>query len=209
MVRSVLGIAVVVLLAGCAINRSEVDVKVVPPVESQAPAPSNGKKVYISAIDDRVFQIKPDSPDIPSLKYNEIDNKSITERVFARKRNTYNIPIGDWLLPKGQTVSGLVADAVAAAYRQAGYEVVSTSGVRDASEVKVHVIEFWSWIKLQGVFEKVISNKSLLKIKAAGAPEQQVNTLVNETIKVTREDDWKNITEKGLEAITQETLKQL
>ena len=209
MVRSVLGVAVLVLLAGCAINRSEVDVNVVQPAESQAPAPSNGKKVYISAVDDRVFQIKPDSPDIPTLKYDEIDDKSITERVFARKRNNYNMPIGDVLLPKGQTVSGLVAGAVANAYRQAGYEVVSTSGARDASEVKVHVIEFWSWVKLQGVLDKVVSNKSLLKIKAAGAPEQQVNTLVNENVKVTTNEDWRKITEDGLKAITQETLKQL
>ena len=126
MVRKILAVVALLLLAGCATNRAEVDI--LPPGNSQTPAPSNGKKVYISAVDDRVFQIKPSRFDTPSLKYDEIDDKSITERAIGRKRNNYNMPIGDVLLPKGRTVSELVGDAVATAYRQAGYEVVSTPG---------------------------------------------------------------------------------
>ena len=207
MVRRILAVAALVLLAGCATNRAEVDV--LPPGNTQTPAPSNGKKVYISAVDDRVFQIKPSSSDIPSLKYDEIGDKSITERAIARKRNNFNMAIGDVLLPKGSTVSELVNDAVATAYRQAGYEVVSTPGARDVSEVNVHIIEFWSWYTAEGVLDKVLSNKSLLRIKAPGVPAHPVNTLVSEKVKVATDNDWKHITEAGLEAITQETLKQL
>ena len=148
MVRKILAFVALLLLAGCATNRAEVDI--LPPGTSQTPAPSNGKKVYISAVDDRVFQIKPSRFDTPSLKYDEIDDKSITERAIGRKRNNYNMPIGDVLLPKGRTVSELVGDAVATAYRQAGYEVVSTPGARDVSEVKVQIIEFWSWYTAEG-----------------------------------------------------------
>lgn len=208
MVRRILAVAALVLLAGCATNRAEVDVDVLPPGNTQTPAPSNGKKVYISAVDDRAFQIKPSRFDIPSLKNDEIDDKSITERAIARKRNNYNMAIGDVLLPKGRTVSALVGDAVASAYRQAGYEVVSTPGARDVSEVNVHIIEFWSWYTAEGVLDKVLRNKSFLQIKAAGAPERSVKTLVTENVKVATDTDWKNITEAGLEAITQETLKQ-
>ena len=207
MVRKILAVAALVLLAGCATNRAEVDV--LRPGDTQTPAPSNGKKVYISAVDDRVFQIKPSSSDIPSLKYDEIDDKSITERAIARKRNNFNMAIGDVLLPEGRTVSELVGNAVATAYRQAGYEVVSSPGARDVSEVKVNIIKFWSWYSAEGVLDKVLRNKSLLQIKAPGTPVQTVKTLVSENVKVATDTDWKTITESGLEAITQETLKQL
>lgn len=207
MVRKILAVVALVLLAGCATNRAEVDI--LPPGNSQTPAPSNGKKVYISTVDDRVFQIKPSRFDIPSLKYDEIGDKSITERAIARKRNNYNMPIGDVLLPKGKTVSELVGDAVATAYRQAGYEVVGTSGARDVRAVNVHIIEFWSWSTTEGVLDKVLQNKSFLQIKTQGAPVQNVKTLVNEKVKVATDTDWKRVTEAGLEAITQETLKQL
>ncbi|PAA26114.1 flagellar biosynthesis protein [Pseudomonas fragi] len=207
MVRKILAVAALVLLAGCATNRAEVDV--LRSGDTQTPAPSNGKKVYISAVDDRVFQIKPSSSDIPSLKYDEIDDKSITERAIARKRNNFNMAIGDVLLPEGRTVSELVGNAVATAYRQAGYEVVSSPDARDVSEVKVNIIEFWSWYSAEGVLDKVLRNKSLLQIKAPGTPVQTVKTLVSENVKVATDTDWKTITESGLEAITQETLKQL
>lgn len=207
MVRKILAVVALLLLAGCATNRAEVDI--LPPGNSQTPAPSNGKKVYISAVDDRVFQIKPSRFDTPSLKYDEIDDKSITERAIGRKRNNYNMPIGDVLLPKGRTVSELVGDAVATAYRQAGYEVVSTPGARDVSEVKVQIIEFWSWYTAEGVLDKVLRNKSSLQIQTHGAPEHSVKTLVNEKVKVATDTDWKRVTEAGLEAITQETLKLL
>ena len=207
MVRKILAVAALVLLAGCATNRAEVDV--LRPGDTQTPAPSNGKKVYISAVDDRVFQIKPSSSDIPSLKYDEINDKSITERAIARKRNNFNMAIGDVLLPEGRTVSELVGNAVATAYRQAGYEVVSSPDARDVSEVKVNIIEFWSWYSAEGVLDKVLRNKSLLQIKAPGTPVQTVKTLVSENVKVATDTDWKTITESGLEAITQETLKQL
>ena len=136
MVRRFLGVVALVLLAGCATNRAEVDVDVLPPGNTQTPAPSNGKKVFVSAVDERVFQVKPDSFDIPSLKHDEIDDKSITERAIARKRNNFNWAIGDVLLPKGRTVAGLVSDAVASAYRQAGYEVVSSPTGRDVRKVQ-------------------------------------------------------------------------
>ncbi|MQU06179.1 flagellar biosynthesis protein [Pseudomonas helleri] len=209
MVRRFLGVVALVLLAGCATNRAEVDVDVLPPGNTQTPAPSNGKKVFVSAVDERVFQIKPDSFDIPSLKYDDIDDKSITERAIARKRNNFNWAIGDVLLPKGRTVAGLVSDAVASAYRQAGYEVVSTPAGSNVHKVQVRIIEFWSWSGVDGVLDKGVRNQSLLQIKPAGAPEYSVKTLVTENAKVVTDSVWKNITEEGLEAITQETLKKL
>ena len=50
-------------LVGCATSRSEVDVVGPAP---QASTSGQGQQVYISAVDERVFQIKPRSADIPS-----------------------------------------------------------------------------------------------------------------------------------------------
>ena len=62
-----------------------------------------------------------------------------------------------------------MGDAVATAYRQAGYEVVSIPGARDVSAVNVRIIEFWSWYSAEGVLDKVLSKKSLLQSIRAGS----------------------------------------
>lgn len=208
MVRMVLGVAMVALLGGCALNRSQVDVNghagAVPTTASL-----NGKKVYINAVDDRVFHAKPATPDNPSVLFKQIDDKAITERAIARKRNMYGMYIGDVLLQSGHTVPGVVSDAVASAYRQAGYEVVNEPGTSGASPVQVNIVEFWSWTVLRGVLDTETHNRAVLKIKPADGPEYQVKTEVSEEFNVTTSDRWKKITEEGLKAVTQETLKHL
>lgn len=72
---------------------------------------------YISAVDERVFQIDPRSADIPSLKNDEeVNDASITQRAIGRKRNGFGKGLGDVVLPSGRTVSQLVGNAVATAY---------------------------------------------------------------------------------------------
>ncbi|NVZ53780.1 flagellar biosynthesis protein [Pseudomonas sp. B6002] len=207
-VRIAFGVAALVMLAGCATSRSEVDVNVAPLNTTQAAAASNGKKVLISTVDDRVFQISPRSPDVPSLKNDEVTDKSITERAIARKRNSYGKGLGDVLLPSGRTVSQLVNESVAAAYKQAGYQVVTEPGTADATAVKVHIVEFWSWFT-PGFFYVDVSNKSHLRIETPGATELNVVTRKNESMQAVTENDWKKITEAGLQEVSRETLKQL
>lgn len=208
MVRMVLGVVMVALLGGCALNRSQVAVNgeagAVPTTASM-----NGKKVYISAVDERVFHAKPATPDNPSVLFKQIDDKAITERAIARKRNLYGMHIGDVLLQPGHTVPGIVSDAVASAYRQAGYEVVSNPGVQGATGVQVNISQFWSWTVLRGVLDSVTYNRAVLNIKPADGPEYQVKTEVNKEFDITTSDKWKIITEDGLKAVTQETLKHL
>ena len=48
-----------------------------------------------------------------------------------------------------------------------------------------------------------------MQIKTHDAPAHSLKTLVNEKVKVATETDWKLVTKAGLEAITQEILKQL
>lgn len=207
-IRIALGMTAIVLLAGCVHSRSEVDVSATQQSPALGVAVSNGKKVVISAVDERNFQIKPRSADIPSLKNDEITDKSITERAIARKRGDFGKAYGDVLLPSGRTVSGVVSEAVASAYRQAGYEVVTDPGVGDASNVKVRIVEFWAWYS-PGFFSVAVNNKSHLKIETEGAVDFEVATQKRESMQAVTENDWKEITEAGLKEITQKVLKQL
>ena len=128
-------------LFGCATSRSVVD------IATPAVANGNGQKVFISVLDERRFELKPQVPEIPSLKEGEITDKSITERAIARKRNGYGMGLGDVLLPEGTKVSDLIAKSIATAYGQAGYRVVpSSEKTVDTQAITVHVIEFWSWM---------------------------------------------------------------
>lgn len=206
-VRLAVGIAALMLLAGCVTSRSEVDVNFVPPGNVQ-PAASNGKKVLISTVDERVFQISPRNPATPSLKNNEVNDKSITERAIARKRNGYGMALGDVLLPSGRTLSQLVNESVASAYQQAGYEVVTEPGAADATMVKVHIVEFWSWFT-PGFLSVDVSSKSLLRIETPGAKTFDVVSAQNQSMQLVVKKDWKKITEANLQEVSRETSKQL
>ncbi|WP_336605487.1 hypothetical protein [Stutzerimonas stutzeri] len=69
--------------------------------------------MVITTIDERTFESKPRSAGIPSLKGGEINDTSITERAFARKRNGFGKALGDVVLPSGRTDSQLVGSVVA------------------------------------------------------------------------------------------------
>ncbi|WP_459745515.1 flagellar biosynthesis protein [Pseudomonas sp. 3A(2025)] len=174
----------------------------------QVTAASNGKKVLIRATDERTFEIDPRSADIPSLKDDEINDRSVTERAIGRKRGGFGKAFGDVVLPSGRTVSQLVGEAVSNAYREAGYEVVTDKSTSDAIAVNVHVIEFWSWFS-PGFWSVAVNNKSQLRIESLGSPDLKVVARINERMQAVTESDWKKITEAGLQEITRETQKQL
>ncbi|WP_460416035.1 YajG family lipoprotein [Pseudomonas sp. microsymbiont 2] len=190
-------------LVGCATSRSEVDVSGPAP---QAATAGQGQQVYISAVDERVFQIDPRSADIPSLKNDEIHDTRITERAIGRKRNGFGKGLGDVVLPSGRTVSQLVGNAVAA-YQQAGYQVVSAPSPT-AAAVNVHIIEYWSWFS-PGAFTVAVNNKAHLKIEHPDAAPLEVVTNTRDSMQVATDSDWKTINEQGLNAIVTETGKQL
>jgi hypothetical protein len=205
-VRLAVGIAALLVLSGCVTSRSEVAVNFVPPANVQANA-SNGKKVLISTVDERVFQVSPRNPATPSLKNDEVADKSITERAIARKRNGYGMALGDVLLPSGRTLAQLVNESVASAYQQAGYEVVTEPSAAD-TKVKVHIVEFWSWFT-PGFFMVDVSSKSLVRIEMPGAKTFDVVTLQNQSMQVVMEKDWKKITEQNLQEVSQQTARHL
>ncbi|EIK94290.1 flagellar biosynthetic protein [Pseudomonas sp. M47T1] len=194
------------LLFGCVNTRSVVDVQA-----PQGAAVGTGPKVAITAVDERSFEAKPPSADIPSLKYDkDISDTAITQRALGRKRNSYGMAMGDVLLPDGKTVAQLVANSIAEGYRKAGYQVVDHADAgSDTQAVKVHVVEFWSWFS-PGAFSVAVNNKAHLTLDAQGAAKPvELVTKKRESMQFVTEGDWKVITEQGLQAITEATTQEL
>ncbi len=136
--------ACLALLTGCATNRGIVDLSTTTEnsdlIEVSAAAPT----VRITDIvDQRIFEIKPSSPSTPSLKGGEIDDRTITSRAIARKRNTYGMALGDILLPEGQTVMDVVRETISSSLAEKGYRVTSEA---DADyTLNASIQRFWSW----------------------------------------------------------------
>lgn len=194
------------VLFGCVASRSVVDVPV-----PQASQNGSGQKVAIEALDERSFEIKPRSADIPSLKNDEdISVPAITQRALGRKRNSYGMAMGDVLLPDGRTVAQLVANSIADGYRKAGYQVVAKADAgSDTQAVKVHIVEFWSWFS-PGAFSVAVNNKARLSLDVPGVPKPvELVSGKRESMQFVTDNDWKVITEQGLQAITEATTQQL
>lgn len=200
-----LKISLLVMLAvsmvGCVTGRSVIDVPV-PALTSTI-----GQKVVITAIDERAFESKPRSADIPSLKGGEITDTSITERAFARKRNSYGKAMGDVVLPSGRTVSQLVSSAVANAYTQSGYQVVDSQG-SDVSQVTVRIKEFWTWFS-PGFSYVTVNNKANLIIEGDGESPLTITTEVKDGMQFVTDSDWVKVTSQGLEEVTAAVGKKL
>jgi hypothetical protein len=134
---------VALILAGCALGRSEVDVAVPP-----TPAAATKQAVTIIEIRDlRPFSVDPGRPELPSLASEaEIADSALKARTIGRTRNAYNMRLGDVVLPEGQTVTNLVRGAVGAALRAKGYAVVDdpAPGVLPLS---VDIEQFWAWFE--------------------------------------------------------------
>ncbi|MHA6639057.1 flagellar biosynthesis protein [Stutzerimonas frequens] len=199
--KSSLLVVLAVSMVGCATSRSVVDVTV--PVLTG----TTGQKVVITTIDERAFEAKPRSADIPSLKGGEINDSSITGRAYARKRNGYGMALGDVVLPSGRTVSQLVGSAVANAYTQSGYQVVEGPGA-DARQVTVHVKEFWTWFS-PGFASVSVNNKANLTIETDGRAPMAIATEVNDGMQFVTDSDWANVTSQGLQEVTAAVGKKL
>lgn len=95
-------------LSGCATSRGLIQVPAPNTSASSQEVPSSKKAIIALVEDNRTFQDRPTTPDIPSLKDGLA--KATTEekaKAVARKRNGYGKALGDILLEK-ETVSELL-----------------------------------------------------------------------------------------------------
>src|SRR5690349_18122740 len=136
-------VAAAMITAGCAVGRSEVKLAS-PGAEASQAAPATGKVVVIRSVqDERRFEDAPKDPSTPSLDGGaskaSADEKS---RAIGRKRNTYGMAMGDVLLESGTSVEKAVRDSLAAAFRDAGFQV-RDSATPGALVVDARIRKFW------------------------------------------------------------------
>lgn len=210
-VKVLLFVCVPVLLlgSGCATNRGIVDVRI-----SEPRNPESGPEITIlSVTDKRVFEKAPSVASIPSFKNGEIDNKAITSRAIARKRNGFGKAMGDILLPDGRTVENLVREALTKSFRDAGYSVIDgSSGSNDNTvPIEADIEQFWSWIT-PGLWTFSLEFEAKVNIKGEIPPFKNgevVRGYVKLHTQAAGTNAWTNIINKGIEAFITEVKKRL
>ena len=155
-----IGLAVCVVLAvflsGCAPEREldhllRLDRRTVLDIKPPTSIVTNSTAIVKIADvkDQRVFEADPRNPSTPSLQTAaDITNPMITVRAVARKRGAYGEALGDFVLPEGRTVAGLVRGALQKALQDKGYRVVQEGSpdYADAMPISVEIERFWEWI---------------------------------------------------------------
>jgi uncharacterized lipoprotein YajG len=152
MARILKGLALflgIFMLAGCATNRGYLNIN----VPQEAMVQENGKQVFIrTVVDDRVFENKPTTPDIPSLGFRrgQPEDKAIKSRAIARKRNGYGKAMGDILLKENQSVESVIFDATQNSLYGLGYTVTNNKDTAkdDAILMDISIDKFWTWMNI-------------------------------------------------------------
>ena len=139
--------AVIFILTGCVSSRG---LKIVVPQETIVK--SNGIQVYIRTVsDNREFQIRPSSPDIPSFgSKKDIGNPMIKCRAIGRQRNGYGKAMRNIFLDENQKIEGVIYEAVKSSLYSLGYEVTDSKDQAkpDALVMDITIDKFWSWVNI-------------------------------------------------------------
>jgi len=200
---------VMMLGSGCATNRGIVDVRV-----SEPQNPASGPAVTIFRVTDkRVFEAAPRVASVPSLKGKEIDDKAITARAIARKRNGYGKALGDILLPEGRTVENLVREALTKSFRDAGYRVVdgAPGSTDNVVPIEADIEQFWSWVT-PGFWAMSMEFEARVSIKGDIPPFKNGETVrgyVELHTQAAGTRAWVNTFNKGIGAFVAEVTKRL
>ncbi|MCK4840164.1 MAG: hypothetical protein KAS94_15265 [Desulfobulbaceae bacterium] len=192
------------LMSGCATNRGIIDLQVTAPAN-----PQGGTLVKISRVtDSRVFELKPTSASIPSLKNGEIGNKAITARAIARKRNGFGKAMGDILLPEGKTVEILTREALVRSLREKGFQVLEPSdpGYENAIAVEADIYQFWAWIT-PGFWAMKLDFEARVLIKGdigAFKTGQEVRSSTRLHTQAAGTRAWTNILKQGVDDLVKQ-----
>lgn len=187
------------ILGGCATSRSEV--KLSSPPAGSAAVTKQRAVVIQSVRDERSFAVAPSDPSTPSLG-TEGGGDDVKARAIARKRNTYGQALGDVMLQPGQSVTGLVRDHLAAAFRQAGYRVAPDVASAGPSPllVDVRIRKFWSWVQPGFVAMTIHSQiESDLQLAGSGATTT-VSVKLDDPRAAVTDSAWTEAVDKALTA---------
>ncbi len=191
------------VLGGCATSRSEIKIAS-PAATPVAPPSASARSVVIRSVkDERVFEQAPRQASNPSLGADGATTArdEIKARAIGRKRNTFGQALGDVLLDKGQTVTGLVRENLSAAFQQAGFRVLADgAGAPAALLVEVRIKQFWAW--LQPGFWALTLNTNIeteLDLSGAAGPIK-LSVHAEDSRQIATDSAWLEIVEKALVA---------
>lgn len=193
-------------LSGCATSRGEVQLSIPISVDTGL---TNGKEIYInSVIDERVFEVKPKEPNIPSLDPDEPQSDSVKLRAIARKRNSFGKGLGDILLKEGQTVESIIYDSLKQAFIENGYIVLENKDqVTDNTYlVDTQIKKFWSWMN-PGFWAITLSTEILTDInikKTSETKNEVINVKISDNFQTGAGSNWISVMQDGLRAYIKE-----
>lgn len=188
-----------IILTGCAIGRSELNIQVPTGQIGQ----NNGKQVYVNAVtDQRAFQLKPASPDIPSLDPTGDQAENVKSRAIGRKRNSYGMALGDIVLQQGETVQSITQKSIQEAFSEKGYSVISNKELvtGDTYVVDASINKFWAWMNPGFVTITLSSEISTdLTIKSGDSTKSQnVSVKAADSFGTGVEDNWVEVIQKSI-----------
>ena len=133
----------------------------------------NGMQVYIRNIqDNREFQLRPSSPDIPSFgSKKDIGNPAVKCRTVGRQRNGYGKAMRNVFLDENQKVEAVVYEAVKSSLNFLGYEVTDSRAYAktDAMIIDISIDKFWSWINFGAWTARMDTNiKTTITLSSTG-----------------------------------------
>ncbi len=188
-------------LTGCATSRSQLALDI-PEMTLNEP---NGKQVFVrSVVDNRTFQNKPTTPDVPSLK-GDVNTAAddVKKRAVGRKRNGYGKALGDVLIDEGNTVESLIFKATRNSLVSLGYQVTDKKEEArpDAIIMDISVDKFWTWVTLGawagGIHGQIMTTDTLEMAGQKGKPLVITGDFEN-SIQVVTDGTWKNAVQTTL-----------
>lgn len=179
----IVALAALLFLNGCVTGTRSVNLE----IPTQAVSEKQLGAVYIASIEDlRVFEHKPKSPRIPSVK-GKLEKSTAEERakLIGRQRNGYGIAMGAVSLPDNANIKQQVKSLIASGLASRGY--VLSDSPENAVQLDIDVNKFWAWMVpgfLSTGFEsdlevKLDANNKSKIIVGAGNNEGQVASNAN------------------------------
>lgn len=214
-ILSIFIIGIMLLLSGCATNRSVLNLSL---PETGAEAPQNGGKVFIaSVLDQRVFQENPKTQDIPSLGFGGAENAAdeLKKRAVGRKRNSYGKALGDILLDENQSVETVIKNALEKAFISAGYNVIEDKKSIDSNTITVNVSieKFWAYMTpgfwTITLTSDISTDLTLTSIKINGPNVEKVSVKSEGNYQAATESNWKKIIDQSLSQYVDKTMEIL
>lgn len=191
-----------VITAGCATNRSEVQLSVPLATTAQVSAPKGVSVVIRSVKDERLFETAPSDPSIPSLGFEGSANatQELKSRAIARKRNTFGKALGDVVLQEGRTVPGIIRETLTTAFEQAGYKVPPAAEAGSSPLfVDVRITRFWAWMT-PGFWALTFEARIETDLEIQGKDSVvSIKSYANDSRQLGTDSAWIDIVSKGLQ----------